>query len=160
MGFSDTFSFEESEYASKISKYSLTELKKQEVIKHRQHVSASASIGGGIGVAPFTMGLTLIGSAYGGRRLYIASKKLEMIRAELEKREVELYKPTKRDFFIPLGVSMATLGLGAGVDSLASHATSTVAAHVAAQHGTQAVHDAVQPAPSLPTSSVPTPGVI
>jgi hypothetical protein len=147
MGFSDTFEFDEDEYASKISdekEYPTHILKTQEIVKCRQHISAGASIGGGVGLAPFTFGLSLVGTAYGARRLYIAKKKLELIQAELKRRSVVLHKPTKRDFLIPFGTSIVTLGLGAGVDALAAHATSQVATHVIADHGTRAIGEAVQ----------------
>ncbi|KAI1621993.1 hypothetical protein EDD37DRAFT_611490 [Exophiala viscosa] len=151
MGFtqklSETFDFDESEYARRISnenEYPTLKLKTHEVAKCRQHVSAGASIGGGIGAAPFTLGLSLLGSAYGARRLYIAEKKLEIIREELVRRDVSLHKFSKRDFFIPMGVSVATLGFGAGLDVFAAHATSQVATHVVADHGSRAVSDIVQ----------------
>jgi len=47
--------------------------------------------------------------------------------------------PTKRGFFIPLGISLITMGVGVGIDAVAAHATSTVAA--VAHHGSQVVHD-------------------
>jgi hypothetical protein len=147
MGLNDTFDFDEYAYARAISdqdEYTTHRLKTQEVVKFRQHISSSASIGGGIGLAPFTFGLSLLGTAYGARRLYIAKKKLEMIEAELKKREVALHTPTKRDFFIPFGISVATMGLGAGVDAVASHATSQVASHVVADHGVRSVSDVIQ----------------
>jgi hypothetical protein len=147
MGFSDTFEFDEGEYARQISnelKYPTHSLKQNEVVKHRQHISACASTGAGIGLAPFTFGLSLLGSAYGARRLYIANKKLEIIQAELTRREVALHTPTKRDFIIPFSISMATLGLGAGADAVAVHATSQLATHAIADHGTRAVSDVLQ----------------
>jgi hypothetical protein len=147
MGLSDTFEFDEEEYASKITDeqvYPTHRLKTHETAKCRQHISAGASIGGGVGLAPFTFGLSLLGTAYGARRLYIAKKKLELIQAELKRRNVVLHEPTKRDFLIPFGISMATLGLGAGVDALAANATSQVATHVIADHGTRAIDAALQ----------------
>ena len=147
MGYSDTFGFDEAAYAKQITNekdYPTYALKQNEIVKHRQHVSAGASTGAGIGLIPFTMGLSLLGSAYGARRLYIANKKLELIQAELTRREVALHTPTKRDFFIPFGVSMATLGLGAGADAVAAHATSQLATHAIADHGSRAVADVLQ----------------
>ena len=152
MGLNDTFGFDEAAYARQISneeKYPTYSLKENEIVKHRQHVSAGASTGVGIGLIPFTMGLSLLGSAYGARRLYIANKKLELIQAELTRREVALHNPTKRDFFIPFGVSMATLGLGAGADVVAAHATSQIATHAIADHGSRAVADVLQSPASM-----------
>ena len=42
---------------------------------------------------------------YGTRRLYLAQKRLELIQAELNRRGLEAYVPSKRDFSIPLGIS-------------------------------------------------------
>lgn len=143
MGFSDNFHFDEADYVLKLQSLSDQELRSREVRAYRQHVTSSASIGSGLGFAFLTGGVSLLGSAYGGRRLYLAKKKLELIQDELKKRGLESHEPTKRDFFIPLGISVATMGLGAGIDAVAAHATSGIAAHAVAHHGSQAIHDAV-----------------
>jgi len=99
----------------------------------------SVSIGNGLAFS--TGGASLIGSAYGGRRLYLAKKKLELLQKELDRRGLESYKPTKRELLTPMGISLPTMGLGGGIDIVAAHATSTIAAHVVAHHGSHVVHD-------------------
>jgi len=144
MGIGDFFHFDESEFAHELKRWSLSKLRTQEVVRTRQIISSGATIGGGLGAAPFTFGLSLLGSAYGGRRLYVVKKKLELIQAELADRNIELYEPSGKDFLIGFLPSVAAMGLGVGVDALASHATSTVAAHVVADHGSRALNEAIQ----------------
>ncbi|OCK84942.1 hypothetical protein K432DRAFT_389065 [Lepidopterella palustris CBS 459.81] len=50
------------------------------------------SVSVGICVAPVTIGVSLVGSTYNGRRLYIASKKLELIENELAKHDIVKYQ--------------------------------------------------------------------
>lgn len=145
MGFSDTFDFDEADYVLKLKSLSAQELRKREVRAHHQQVSSTVSIGSGVGFAIFTGGgVSLIGSAYGARRLYLAEKKLSLIQEELTQRKIELYKPKKRDILIPLGVGIATIGAVGGIDVIAAHATCGLAAHAVAHHGAQAVNDVVQ----------------
>lgn len=101
MHISEVFTFKESEYRERISHYTTERLRKQEVVKTRQDFAAAASIGSGIGAAAFTFGASLTLTGYGARRMYVATKKLELIQAELLKRGIELHKLQKRDFLIP-----------------------------------------------------------
>jgi len=59
-------------------------------------------IGGSNDSAVFTSWLSLFGSAYGTRGLYIARKKLGLIEAELNKCGASHHQPTKRDYLIPM----------------------------------------------------------
>jgi hypothetical protein len=144
MGLGDTFEFDEAKYAAKIQDWDIAHLQNQEINKNRQTLSASAGIGGGIGLAPFTGGVSLFGSVYAGRRLSVADQKLKLIQAELNKRGIELHEVTGKDVIVGVAPTICTLGLGVGADALATHATSTVAAHAVAQHGSTAVHEAIQ----------------
>ncbi|KAK3392851.1 hypothetical protein B0H63DRAFT_530357 [Podospora didyma] len=72
------------------------------------------SITAAIGMAIATGGLSLASSPYGARRMYVAEKKLALIQTELTERSVALHEPMKRDFPIPLGIGIATMGIGAG----------------------------------------------
>jgi hypothetical protein len=143
----DFFNFDETEYAQRISTYDLTRLRKQEIVKTRQQVSASFTIGTGIGGAWWTLGSTLLLSGYGSRAMYVARKKLALIEAELRRRGVPEREPQKRDFWIPfsIGTAGSVVGLGvavAGADSVAAAATSSVTA-------------AGAPAPGPPTDAMP-----
>ena len=55
--------------------------------------------------------------------MYVAEGKLELIKAELRSRGQELHKTTANDILMPLGIGIATLGVGAGMDGLLDHAT-------------------------------------
>lgn len=72
----------------------------------------------GLSHAVQTAGLTLGVSAFGLRRYFVAKEKLAIIREELTKRNVPLHDMTKRDAAIPLGASVAGMGLGAGMGHL------------------------------------------
>jgi hypothetical protein len=126
MTWDDFFGCDWDEYARRISGYTTERLCTQEVVKTRQLMAASCTIGGGIGGAAFTMGGTLAVSAYGSRRYRVASKKLKLIQAELMRRGVSLHKLDYKDFLIPIGASVIGLGAGIGLDHIAIAATNTV----------------------------------
>ncbi|KAH0536829.1 hypothetical protein FGG08_006327 [Glutinoglossum americanum] len=117
MGIDDLFEFDGAAYVRRAASKNTAELQKQEIIKNRQLVSASCSIGGGIGGATLTGGASLAISAYGARRLYIANKKLEIIQRELERRSVALHEFSNRDLFIPLATCLVGQSMvGAGLE--------------------------------------------
>jgi hypothetical protein len=126
MTIGDFFSFSADEYARRISVYDTERLRKQEVVKTRQRYAGASSIVIGAGGAAFIFGGTLAVSAYGGRRLFVADKKLELIRQELRKRGTGLRDFHKRDVIIPLCASGVGVGLGFGLDEVAMAATNTI----------------------------------
>lgn len=118
MGLHDTFDFDEVAYRKKCAERPTSKLQEEEIRKLRQHFAASASMAMGLGHAVHTAGLTLGVSAWGLRRYYIAKEKLLLIREELTRRGVPLHDMTKRDAAIPLGASLAGMGLGAAMGHL------------------------------------------
>jgi len=148
MAIEDTFQhFDPVAYARKISdqkSYPTHKLKTQEIAKQRQHVSAGVSMGSGIFFAPLTMGVSLVGTAWGARRLYIAEKKLELITKELTKRNVPLHDTEAKDILLPLAIGVVTFGVGNELSNLAAEATCSTAAAAAAPHGMDAVAAVVQ----------------
>lgn len=124
MVISDFIDFDEHEYANRISQYDTERLFKQEVRKVRQQVSAGTSAGLGLVTAVFTAGLSLVTSAIGVRRLYVAAVKLELIKKELTRRGFPLYDTRMRDVLIPVTTSLLTLGVGTGLEQFALDATS------------------------------------
>ncbi|PHH76813.1 hypothetical protein CDD80_1191 [Ophiocordyceps camponoti-rufipedis] len=126
----DFFSFSEAEYKTRIAHYTTQRLQQQEILKTRQRISSSFSIVSGIGAAPVSGGATLAVSAYGGRRLHVARKKLRLIEAELLKRGQPLHKLQKRDVIIPVTAGVAGAGLGFGIDELALAAPHTISMSV------------------------------
>jgi len=139
----ETFHFDEDEYRREIANMRLDELQNREAVKLRQQIGAGVSLGAGI-AATFLLGpAALLGVAYAGRRLDIASKKEAIVKAEIDRRNQEHYQPKKRDYFIPMGAGMVGAGLGGFLDGVTSQVASTVACHALAQHGSQAVATAL-----------------
>ncbi|KAM0078885.1 hypothetical protein ACKRZS_008751 [Fusarium odoratissimum] len=126
MTIGDFFDFNKAEYARRISFYDVNRLRKQEVVKIRQHTAAMCSITTGAAGALLSGGGTLLLSAYGARRLSVAHSKLELIQAELTKRGIALHELQKRDIFIPVGASIVGMGVGVGIDEAAAVATNTI----------------------------------
>lgn len=144
MAWSEILSFDCDAYAQKLKELAPAELKQREVRRTRQIFAASGKIGGGVGLAPFTGGVSLVSSALGGRQMWIAAKKLELVQAELKSRGIELYEPKKKDALIPMGINLATMGLGAGFSDLAMHATSEASANVVSTGGFGVTHALLQ----------------
>jgi len=139
----ETFHFDEDEYRREVANMRLDELQNREAVKLRQQIGAGVSLGAGI-AATFLLGpAALLGVAYAGRRLDIASKKEAIVKAEIDRRNQEHYQPKKRDYFIPMGAGMVGAGLGGFLDGVTSQVASTVACHALAQHGSQAVATAL-----------------
>ncbi|KAK3321675.1 hypothetical protein B0H66DRAFT_178893 [Apodospora peruviana] len=104
--------------------------------------------------------ISLAGTAYGARRMYVASEKLSMIEAELRKRGEDLHKTTAKDVLIPLGIGAVTLGVGVGLEAVidGSAAQGAISSSAEANPGPaveaavqevftdpgQLVHDAIQ----------------
>ncbi|KAL5622496.1 hypothetical protein FOBRF1_001746 [Fusarium oxysporum] len=126
MTIGDFFDFNKAEYARRISFYDVNRLRKQEVVKIRQHTAAVCSITTGAAGALLSGGGTLLLSAYGARRLSVAHSKLELIQAELTKRGIALHEIQKRDILIPVGASIVGMGVGVGIDEAAAVATNTI----------------------------------
>nr|RBQ86907.1 hypothetical protein FVER53263_20942 [Fusarium verticillioides] len=121
------FDFDKPEYAHRISYYDTDRLRKQEIIKTRQITAGIVSShirGWGAVACP---GGTLVLSAIAIRRVYVAESQLNLIRAELKKRDVPLHKLQKRDILIPLGACAAGMDVGHVFDQAAIHVTHTCA---------------------------------
>jgi len=112
-------------------------------VKTRQNYAAYCSIGAGIGGAAFSLGGTLAVSGYGARRLYVASKKLELIKAELLHRGIALRDFHCRDVIIPLCASLAGAGIGFGLDEVALAATNTLPMAINMPSGKTAIQQAL-----------------
>ncbi|KAF5600589.1 hypothetical protein FPANT_2252 [Fusarium pseudoanthophilum] len=125
MTIGDFFDFNKTEYAPRISYYDTNRLRRQEIVKTRQIAAGiiSSHIGGWGAIA--SSGGTLVLSAIAIRRVYVAESKLELIRAELKKRDIPLHKLQKRDILIPLGACAAGMGVGHVFEHAAVHVTHT-----------------------------------
>ncbi|KAH0283458.1 hypothetical protein M436DRAFT_82368 [Aureobasidium namibiae CBS 147.97] len=128
MGLDDIMGFDAGAYTAKVRKMDAAELRQREVYKTRQIYSGSWSLGAGIGLAFFTAGISLAGSAYGLRRISIAEQKLAIVQEELKNRELALYKERKRDFLIPMAIGVVTMGVSCG-SSIAIDVSSHIPTH-------------------------------
>ena len=61
----------------------------------RQQMSPATAIGGGVGLAPLTLGKSLFGSLYGVDRADLVSQKLKFCKAELNRQDTVHYEPRK-----------------------------------------------------------------
>ena len=133
---------DEASYKAKVKEMTIEDLRYRECKRHRQINSGSWSVGLGLGGAIPTLGVSLLGSAYGGRRMYLASKKFDIVAAEIDVRHEAHYQTRKRDWMIPVAFGAATLGIGLGVEAIASD-FATQAVSGAADHGLTAFKDVV-----------------
>ncbi|KAI0538476.1 hypothetical protein GGR58DRAFT_501139 [Xylaria digitata] len=83
--------------------------------KLRKKYGAGYAIASSTATAIVTLGITSPMIGISARKRYIAQTKLKLIRAELQKRDIELHTERTRDFLIPWAKDMATLGLHAVV---------------------------------------------
>jgi len=116
MGLDDFFHLDEIQYASRISQCSNIELKKREIEKMRVFLAGSCTFGSSLGAAGFTGGLSLITCAYGTRRMNVAMRKLNIIQAELGRRNIALHTLTARDKIIAAMSGLVSLGGGPTVN--------------------------------------------
>lgn len=146
----DFFHFKEDEYRERISLYDTERLVKQEVVKLRAGIAGGTSIATGAGLAVLTGGASLLASGYGSRRLYVAHKKGKLIEAELLKRGIKPHELNKWDVIIPVGAGLTGMGIGLGVNEIASAATNTAIAGAYVPTGGSALHAVVaDPAQAL-----------
>jgi hypothetical protein len=114
MGFCDTFHFDEGAYIIKVRNSHARVLRKKHHAKVRMQEACSFSVGWGIGLAPATCGVSLIGSVYSARQIVILRQQARLIEIEIMSRNIEIPRRRKRDrvFGILLGVTGVCIGLG------------------------------------------------
>ncbi|KAI1749505.1 hypothetical protein F4782DRAFT_533463 [Xylaria castorea] len=91
----------------------------KEVVTTRKGILASFGVGVGVSSIVATGGVSALFTAYKLRSTWVTSKKLEIIQAELQKRNVKLHKFRKpKDFFEPIAAGDVSLGVGNEVSGL------------------------------------------
>ncbi|PPJ53804.1 hypothetical protein CBER1_04565 [Cercospora berteroae] len=145
MGLEDTFEFDGAAYRRRVKHMTPAELRECEIVKYRQTLCASWAMGTGVGAAFFTCGVSLIGTALGARRFKVATKKLEIVNAELASRNIPLYVTRKRDVSMSVTICLLTAGIGTAAAFLLLDTTSTATAGAFSSGGsanlTEAVHN-------------------
>jgi hypothetical protein len=125
MGLSDIFdSFDAAVYRQHILSLQEPEIRQREIQKRRQLYGAGFKIAGGGALAPFTLGVSLVGSALGGRQYSIAEQKLAVIQQIMNENGWELHTETKRDVLIPLASTFVGMAAGGAVDIGIGHVVS------------------------------------
>ena len=147
MGIRDTFAFDSDKYARKLNdkeKCSDRQLKKKHHQKCLAITTRGCGISAGIGLAPFTLGITLFSSAYSWRQMIVLEKQKKLIEEECRARMIPEPRERKRDIAIGSAVGVATMGLSAaipfGVDSLAGEAVVGAASTASTAFGTAVDH--------------------
>lgn len=119
MPIQETLEFESDDFRRVAAKASTEWLRKEEVKATRKGVLSSFGVGVGVSGAAATGGVSILYAAYKTRSSYVAWKKLEIIQAELRKRNVELHKISKsKDILVPVAIGSVGVLVGAEVTDL------------------------------------------
>jgi len=155
MGFRDTFHFNEKAYSDKVRQTDSRVLRKKHHAKVRMQHACSFSVGWGIGLAPATAGISLIGTVYSYRQIHVLRQQATLIEGEIRSREGESAVPRRRKrdwaFGVLIGITGVYIGLGIGhglhhlIDPIAGGIASSGGTVVTQQvlPATEAIHDAV-----------------
>ena len=114
--FLDFCHLNEAKYALRIADYDDSHLKRQEAVKTRQIYGGMVSIASGAAGAVITHGTTLVVCAIGARRIFVACRKLKLIKEQLEKRGIDPRPFMNRDWMIPVAAGLIGAGIGFGID--------------------------------------------
>lgn len=96
MGLLDTFGFSSKKYARHLKEFDDCQLKKKYYQKRTLETSTMFATGAGIGGAPSTMGISLVGSASSIRQTRLAERQRECIELELVSRGCEIPRQRAR----------------------------------------------------------------
>ena len=110
MGLDDLFEFDGPAYAARLRGLSAPQLKACEQDKARKFVSSSCSLGIATGSLAATGGISAIWMGFAARNIDVASKKLDLIQAELQQRGAPI-----KDGLSGTDMTMAAVG---GISSL------------------------------------------
>ncbi|KAI1276883.1 hypothetical protein F5Y07DRAFT_408102 [Xylaria sp. FL0933] len=120
MPIQETLEFRSNDFCQVAAKASTEWLRQQEVIATRKVVlSNSFGVSVGVSDAVTTGGVSVLFAAYKTRSAYVAGRKLEIIQAELQKRNVELHKFSKsKDLLGPIAIGAIGVVIGTEVSDL------------------------------------------
>jgi hypothetical protein len=126
--------FEPDAYRAEIADLDEEQLRSLHKRIQRKLVSAGAQTGVGLGAAGSTGGISLFGSAIGGRRLIVNSQRCEIIEARLQEKGWSGHDLKVKDLACGAAPSIITFGLAPGAD----HAVNAAVTHIttmATHHG-------------------------
>jgi len=149
MGIFELVHFNKIKYAEEIHTLSIAQLQE---MAHKLYTSISTSatvFGGGIGLAYFTAGVSLVGSAISGRSGYVTYEKLKIIEKELSSRGVDMPVITTEDQQKGnqkgyMGIAVGMTGTGGSVGSAVSEGASSLLHEVLNEAATDLATDSMQ----------------
>ncbi|KAI1369415.1 hypothetical protein F5Y08DRAFT_352125 [Xylaria arbuscula] len=119
MPIQETLEFKSDEFRRVAAEASTDWLRKEEVKATRKGVLSTFGVGVGVSGAVSTGGVSILYAAYKTRSSYVAWRKLEIIQAELRKRNVKLHKISKsKDILGPVAIGTVGFIVGAEVTDL------------------------------------------
>jgi len=140
-------------YAKKVKMTDDRVLRKKHHAKIRSHHACLFSIAWGIGLAPVTCGMSLMGTVYSATQTKVLRQQLAAIMQEIANRGLEIPRHRKRDWLygMTLGLSGAYIGIGIGhgIHHLINPAAGVVLATVPG-----AIDGAIQGAQNVGTTEI------
>ncbi|KAI0804301.1 hypothetical protein GGR55DRAFT_698971 [Xylaria sp. FL0064] len=125
MPIQETLEFRSDDFRQVVAKASTEWFRRQEVIATRKVVLSSFGVSVGVSGAVTTGGVLVLFAAYKTRSAYVAGRKLEIIQAELQKRNVELHKFIKsKDLLGPIAIGAVGVVIETKISSLINGITS------------------------------------
>lgn len=124
MPIQETLEFSSDEFLQVVTKASTEWLRQQEVIAIRKQALSGSGAGVGVTDAINTGDLSALSALYRSRSLYVADRKLELIRAELGRRNIDSHKPSKsKDLLGPIAIGSVGVIAGAKIGDLVDGTT-------------------------------------
>ena len=148
MGIEDLYGFNKYDFQERMEALAqngnFPEIRRQEIKSIRKRWGAGTGTAiGGLAAIP-TLGLSLIGSGIGARRLYIHNKKVEIAQSVLGKYGFPPYEPSLSDKWVPAIASTVGFGVGMGMDGgIANHLIDSGAQHLGIAGVTPEAHHGV-----------------
>ncbi|KAF2462705.1 uncharacterized protein BDR25DRAFT_347637 [Lindgomyces ingoldianus] len=120
MGYKETFKFDSVDYMIKVYRMTDAELVGREAAKQRKGIGHGTKMTFGAAGTLVTAGGSALGAIYSGRQLYIAAKKLEIIRDELKSRGIHCTDLSATDRNVTMGVNAVICVASFGIASFAT----------------------------------------
>jgi hypothetical protein len=146
--FEEWFEFNENTYRARMQSFAKNgqhqEIQKREVEKYQHVYGASAKIATGVG-ASFVLGPGgLVPTAIGSRQLYVARKKLDILREVMKEHGIPELTKTTKDKIVPVTTSVVSSSVGWMVGGAADHIIQAGAEGAMAAGVQPAVHHGVE----------------
>lgn len=131
----EPFYFDDDQYRVRAKNMSPDALWMRECLKYRTKVSSGCGVAFSSLMAVPTLGGSVLGLWASGRTLDIARRKEDIIKKEVDRRNLPHYEKKKRDTFIPLSVSLTVISTVGVLTFIDVTGTSTLIANAVSSHG-------------------------